>query len=69
MLVSRFVLKLLVNFLFLLFKTIRKLIDSISLPVTNLASKALRLEYEEYKQREELKEERKKLVKPEDFGK
>jgi hypothetical protein len=39
------------------------------LPVTNLASKALRLEYEEYKQREELKEERKKLVKPEDIGK
>lgn len=48
-------------------ETIKKLIDNISLPVTNLASKALRLEYEEYKQREELKEERKKLVKPEDI--
>ena len=48
---------------------IKKLIDNISTPVTSLASKALRLEFEEYKQREELKAEKKLLKKPEPIGK
>lgn len=47
---------------------VKKLIDNISVPVNNLASKMLRLEFEEYKKREELTLERKKLVKPEDIG-